>query len=69
MAKKNSNLYLSDKPPLDFLGKVGLFLSYLILTFWALIIIVPLVIMVLSSFNGNQREVYNNKFFRFCFFF
>lgn len=69
MAKKNSNLYLSDKPPLDFLGKVGLFLSYLILTFWALIIIVPLVIMVLSSFNGNQGKYIIINFSDFVFSF
>ena len=56
MAKKKSNLYLSDKPPLNFAGKVGLGISYAILTLWSLLIIVPLLIMVISSFNGNQQQ-------------
>lgn len=57
MAKnKNNNLYLSDKPPLDFLGKVGLFVSYAILIFWALLIIVPLLFMISAAFNGEQEK-------------
>ena len=56
MAKKKSNLYLSDKPPLNFAGKVGLGISYAILSLWSLLIIVPLLIMVISSFNGNQHQ-------------
>ncbi|ACZ00910.1 sugar ABC transporter permease [Streptobacillus moniliformis] len=58
MAKKskNTNLYLSDKPPLNFAGKVGLAISYIILTIWALLIIVPLVFMVVASFNGEQQK-------------
>ena len=56
MAKKKSNLYLSDKPPLNFAGKVGLGISYAILSLWSLLIIVPLLIMVISSFNGNQQQ-------------
>lgn len=56
MANKNSNLYLSDKPPLNLMGKIGLGISYAILITWALLIIVPLVIMVTSSFNGEQSK-------------
>lgn len=51
---KSDNLYLSDKQPLNTVGKILLVLSYVILISWALIIIVPLVMMLLSSFNGNQ---------------
>ncbi|VWL85175.1 sugar ABC transporter permease [Oceanivirga miroungae] len=54
--KNNSSLYLSDKPPLSFGGKVMLALSYLVLIIWALLIIVPLVEMVLGSFNGAQAK-------------
>lgn len=58
MAKKakNSNLYLSDKPPLTLSGKIGLGISYVILALWAILIIVPLLIMVVSSFNGLQDK-------------
>ncbi|KGF03662.1 sugar ABC transporter permease [Anaerococcus lactolyticus] len=54
--KKNKDLYLSDLQPLTTAGKVALTLSYLILFIWAAIIVVPLVIMVVSSFNGNQGQ-------------
>lgn len=54
--KKNKALYLSDLQPLTTAGKVALTLSYLILFIWAAIIVVPLVIMVVSSFNGNQGQ-------------
>ncbi|WP_314010511.1 ABC transporter permease subunit [Pseudostreptobacillus hongkongensis] len=76
MAKnKNTNLYLSDKPPLNFAGKVGLAISYIILIIWALLIIVPLVLMVSSSFNGAQDKyiimgsdfVFSLKQFRILF--
>lgn len=53
---KNSNLYLSDKPPLTLSGKIGLTISYIILIIWALLIITPLLIMVVSSFNGLQSK-------------
>lgn len=53
---KNQGLYLSDKQPLNTLGKVLLVLSYVILIAWAIAIIWPLAIMVLSSFNGNQGQ-------------
>lgn len=54
--KKNKDLYLSDLQPLTAAGKVALTISYLILFLWAAIILVPLVIMVVSSFNGNQGQ-------------
>lgn len=54
--KKDKNLYLSDKQPLNTVGKILLTISYLILILWAVIVIWPLAIMVISSFNGNQRE-------------
>ena len=69
MAKKKSNLYLSDKPPLNFAGKVGLGISYAILTLWSLLIIVPLLIMVISSFNGNQHQNIIIDFKEFAFSF
>lgn len=54
--KKNKDLYLSDLQPLTAAGKVALTISYLILFIWAAIILVPLAIMVVSSFNGNQGQ-------------
>ncbi len=54
--KKNNNLYLSDRQPLTMVGKVMLGISYAVMILWALIIIVPLGIMVISSFNGNQAK-------------
>lgn len=51
--KKKDSLYLSDKPPLDTWGKIGLGISYVILIVWALIVIIPLAQMVISSFNGK----------------
>lgn len=55
MSKKD-NLYLSDKPPLNIYGKIGLIFSYIILILWALLIIVPLLIMIFASFNGFQEK-------------
>ena len=54
--QKKSNLYLSDKPPLTLSGKIGLTISYAILIIWALLIIIPLLVMVISSFNGLQSQ-------------
>ncbi|MGL5416751.1 MAG: sugar ABC transporter permease [Clostridium sp.] len=54
--KKKNDLYLSDKPPLTKLGKVGLILSYGALIFWALIVLWPLSKLVISSFNGEQGK-------------
>lgn len=68
MAKDKNNLYLSDKPPLNLFGKIGLAISYLILTFWALIIIIPLLSMVISSFNGLQEKyIIMGSDFKFSF--
>lgn len=52
--KNQENLYLSDKQPLDFMGKINLGLTYLVLIIWSIIIIWPLYQMVLSAFNGVQ---------------
>lgn len=52
--KKGTNL--SDKPPLTFIGKIGLGLTYIILSIWAIVIIWPLSEMVLSAFNGKQES-------------
>ena len=54
--KKNKDLYLSDLQPLSAAGKIALTISYLILFIWAAIILVPLAIMVISSFNGSQGQ-------------
>lgn len=55
MFKKSENsLYLSDRQPLNTTAKVLLALSYVIMIAWAFIIIWPLSVMVMSSFNGNQ---------------
>ncbi|MFM1524611.1 MULTISPECIES: sugar ABC transporter permease [Helcococcus] len=53
---KNNGLYLSDKQPLNTVGKILLVLSYAILIAWAIAIIWPLAVMVISSFNGNQGQ-------------
>ncbi|UKS54362.1 sugar ABC transporter permease [Mycoplasma feriruminatoris] len=44
-------LHLSDKPPLSIYGKIGLGFTYLILIMWALLIIVPIMQVVLQTFN------------------
>lgn len=54
--KNTEDLYLSDLQPLSRAGKITLGFSYILLIFWALVILVPLVIMVFSSFNGNQGK-------------
>lgn len=51
--KKNEGLYLSDKQPLNTVGKIMLVISYIVLISWAFVIIWPLAVMVISSFNGN----------------
>ncbi len=52
--KKNRKLYTSDRQPLNTMGKILLAISYIIMIAWAFIIIWPLSVMVISSFNGNQ---------------
>lgn len=53
---KKNKMYLSDKPPLTPLGKVGLGMTYLVLVAWVAAIIWPLVQMVISAFNGKQQQ-------------
>lgn len=68
MKKKKVDIYLSDKPPLTSLGKLMLGLSYAILIIWALIILVPLAYMIISSFNGNQdKYIILGSKFKFSF--
>lgn len=52
--KKDNSLYLSDKQPLNTVGKILLAISYVIMFAWAFIIVWPLSVMVISSLNGNQ---------------
>ena len=52
--KKKNAIHLSDELPLTPLGALGLTLSYIILIFWALLIIVPLGLMIITAFNGSQ---------------
>ncbi|MGL5575283.1 MAG: sugar ABC transporter permease [Sarcina sp.] len=54
--KKKNNLYLSDKPPLTTIGKVGLGLSYGVLILWAVMVLWPILQIVISSFNGEQGK-------------
>lgn len=64
--KKDSQLYLSDKQPLTGVGKVLLVISYVIMIVWAFVILWPLSVMVISSFNGNQgRNISLNSEFVF----
>ncbi len=73
--KKKSTLYLSDRQPLTLVGKIMLVLSYVVMIIWALLIIVPLGMMVISSFNGNQAKyismsgdfAFSLKHFKFLF--
>lgn len=54
--KKQKGLYLSDRKPLSFGGKVLLGINYLILIGWSFVILWPLLQMVINSFNGNQQK-------------
>ncbi len=73
--KQKHTLYLSDRQPLTLVGKIMLVLSYVVMVIWALLIIVPLGMMVISSFNGNQAKyismsgdfVFSLKHFKFLF--
>lgn len=62
--KNKENLYLSDKQPLDLMGKVNLGLIYAVLISWSIIILWPLYQMVMSAFNGVQGKYLrlNDKF-------
>lgn len=54
--KKKNDLYLSDKQPLTVGGKIALGVSYAFLILWAVIVIVPIAQVVISSFNGAQAN-------------
>ncbi|MGB4985534.1 MAG: hypothetical protein WBO70_07150, partial [Erysipelotrichaceae bacterium] len=62
--KKKNELYLSDKPPLSVLGIIGLVASYIVLIFWAILVILPIFQILVSSFNANQGQyiALNNEF-------
>ncbi len=53
---KKNKLYLSDKQPLSNVGKIMLFLSYVVLFAWSIAILWPLSDMVISAFNGLQEK-------------
>jgi arabinogalactan oligomer/maltooligosaccharide transport system permease protein len=75
--KKKDKLYLSDKPPLTLGGKILIGITYLILLFWAFIVIWPIYQIVQSSFNGAQEAyiiidtsaeyVFSFRFFKVLF--
>ena len=54
--KKKNDLYLSDKQPLTVGGKIALGVSYAFLILWAVIVIVPIAQIIISSFNGAQAN-------------
>ena len=59
MKKRKENkekLYLSDKPPLTLFGKIGIFITYVILFAWVYAIVWPLFQMFVSAFNGKQQQ-------------
>lgn len=62
--KNKEELYLSDKQPLNFVGKINLSLIYIVLISWSIVIIWPLYQMVVSAFNGRQGQYLrlNDKF-------
>lgn len=62
--KGKKDLYLSDKQPLTLAGKIGLFLTYVVLISWCIVILWPLTQMVISAFNGKQQGylMSNNNF-------
>ncbi len=63
---KKHKLYLSDKQPLSFVGKIMLFHSYVVLIAWVIAILWPLSDMVISAFNGLQeKNLMINKDFEF----
>lgn len=54
--KKKNDLYLSDRPPLTPLGKLGLGATYAILIAWTCIVLWPIAQIIISSFNGKQGK-------------
>lgn len=73
--RKKGDLYLSDKQPLSFSGRILLILTYIILISWAVVILWPLYQMILSAFNGKQQQylmlndqfVFSMKHFEYLF--
>lgn len=66
--KKQKALYLSDRQPLNTAGKIFLVLSYAIMTIWAILIIWPLAVIIISAFNGNQgKNISLQQVFQFSF--
>ncbi|MFO7612168.1 MAG: hypothetical protein R6W99_06780 [Clostridia bacterium] len=49
--RRKKTLYLSDKQPLTFAGKIGVLLLYVVLASWAIAIIWPLYQMIVSAFR------------------
>lgn len=67
-SKKKEQLYLSDRQPLTFVGKMGLAMTYFILISWAVVILWPLAQMIVSAFNGTQSQyLIMNREFAFSF--
>ncbi|MBN2557749.1 MAG: sugar ABC transporter permease [Clostridia bacterium] len=62
--KHKNALYLSDRQPLAFAGKIGVLMMYIILASWAAAIIWPLYQMIVSAFNGRQGSylILNREF-------
>ena len=62
--KKRNNLYLSDRPPLTPIGKIGILITYIILITWAMLVLWPIMQIIISSFNGSQGKylILNDKF-------
>lgn len=62
--KKKSNLYLSDRQPLNLVGKINLAITYIVLISWSIVILWPLFQMTLSAFNGAQGKylILNREF-------
>ena len=52
--KKKNDLYLSDKQPLTMGGKIALAFAYIFLAAWAIMVILPILQIVISSFNDAQ---------------
>ena len=52
--KKKNDLYLSDKQPLTMGGKIALAFAYIFLAAWAIIVILPILQIIISSFNDAQ---------------
>ena len=59
----SKKLYLKDEPPLGPMGWLKLMTSYLLIMFWALIVIWPVYELVKATFNGyDARSIANTEF-------